>query len=151
MAWEERKKVTQLRRRLLALELRELDMHLRAWHHEPPFEKAAMTLDVLNDERQRQLRLLDEYESRYLIRKAQSWGIEVPYKREWYTVESKNPDSANMPGETVMVFQDWLNEIGKAVVTKQIRDERFAYWRGWAQILIPIMSLAVAIIALLKK
>jgi hypothetical protein len=44
-----------------------------------------------------------------------------------------------------------LNEIGKAVITKQIRTERLAYWKGWAEILIPVLSLIVAIIALLKK
>ncbi len=145
------KKIRQLRRKLVALELKGLDYHFRAWNDEPPFVEAAQKLESLEDERHKHLALLDEYESRYLIRKAQTWGIEVPYKREWYSVEVKNPDPDNMLGEKVTVFQDWLNDIGKAVVTKQIRDERFAYWRGWAGILIPILSLMIAIIALLKK
>jgi hypothetical protein len=150
MSSDERKKIKELRRALLALELQELEHHFSAWNDEPPFVKAAINIEAFNEVRRKQTSLLDEYESRYLIRKAQRWGIEVPYKREWYSTEITNPDPDNMVGEKVTILQDWLNPIGKAVVTKQIRDERFAFWKGWAEILIPILSLTVAIVALLK-
>lgn len=93
---------------------------------------------------------LDRLESDYIIKKAQSWGIEVPRKQEWYVGHFKNPDPDNIPGETIAIEQEWLNDIGKAVITKQIRDARFAYWKGWVDLLIPILALVVALIALLK-
>jgi hypothetical protein len=43
-----------------------------------------------------------------------------------------------------------LNEAGKAAITRLIRNEQFSYWKRWAEILIPVLSLIVAIIALMK-
>jgi len=37
------------------------------------------------------------------------------------------------------------------MVERRIKDARFAYWKRWADILVPILALVVAIIALLKK
>jgi len=129
------------------LELRELNVNLTAAQYEPPpFDKAVMKLATLDKEKQAQLALLEEYESRYLIRKAQSWGIEVSYRQEWYTLKDRNDDPGTSGDRAVLL----LNEAGKAAITKQIRNEQFAYWKHWAEILIPILSLIVAIIALSK-
>lgn len=43
-----------------------------------------------------------------------------------------------------------LTEDGIAEVERRVREARFVYWKGWAEVLIPILSLLVAIIALLK-
>lgn len=140
MAFEELKKLRQLRRRLWLSELRMVDLALTASRYERlPSDDAAAKFWAVEEERQAQLALLDEYESHYLIRKAQRWGIEVPYKEEWYIVKERNDEPVY-----------WLNEIGKAAITKQIRNEQLAYWKHWSEILIPILSLIVAIIALLK-
>ena len=98
--------------------------------------------------------LLGQLDSQLLEREAVTWGIDIPdssNKPDWYTAKTKNPYPDDLPGEMVMLVNDWLNEKGRTIVTKQIRDARFEYWRGWAQILIPILSLIVAILALLKK
>ena len=140
MALEELKKLRQLRRRIWRLELRMVDLALTASRYERlPSDDAVAKFKVAEDEREAQLALLDEYESQYLIRKAQRWGIEVPYKKEWYIVKERNDEPVY-----------WLNEVGKAVIIRQIRNEQFAHWRRWAEILIPILSLIVAIIALMK-
>jgi hypothetical protein len=89
--------------------------------------------------------LLLEYESSDLVQEALRWGIDVD--PEWH-VELIDTDSHTMPQ---LKQPAWLNETGRMKLRKQIRDARFAYWKGWAEIIIPILALLVAIIALVKR
>jgi hypothetical protein len=45
---------------------------------------------------------------------------------------------------------DRLNDRGRAAVIGQIRDARLAYWKGWTDLLIPILALLIAVLALFK-
>lgn len=133
MALAELKKIREIRREIVGLELRELEVYVQTQKLPDDDPRKVEELAHIAEERQRQLDLLDKYESRYLLRKAENWGIELPFKEEWYAGKGL------------------LNNLGRAVITKQIRDARFAYWKGWVELLIPVLSLLLAIIALLKK
>jgi hypothetical protein len=116
---------------------------------DPNFDRD-LVLNLERDEAKEQIEtytaLLKEYDSHLLIQEAVRWGIDVPHRPEWHT-ELKDTDPHTMPKRRTMI---WLNDTGRSVVSKQIRDARFAYWKGWAEILVPVLALLVAIIALLK-
>jgi hypothetical protein len=83
-----------------------------------------------------------------LVKEAIRWGVEVPDRLDWWTEyisvspSTINPQSTNYK---------WLNDVGLSMISKQVKDAKLDYWQRWAQILVPILSLLVAIIALLKK
>ena len=45
----------------------------------------------------------------------------------------------------------YLNDEGLTYYRRQINRARFAYWKQWIEMLVPVLALVVAIIALLKK
>jgi hypothetical protein len=93
-------------------------------------------------------RLLDIYDSQALSKRAEKYGIEIPARPDWYSSAIKLPDPNRADEETVI--DRWLNETGRTMISKQIRDERFAYWKKWADMLVPILALVVAALALFK-
>jgi hypothetical protein len=104
-------------------------------------------------ERGRIKALLGQYDSHVLESDAERWGIEIPHnedKPDWYSEKIKNPDPDNLPGGTINLVGDYLNDRGRTMVGKQVRDAKFAYWKGWADLLVPILALAVAFLALFK-
>lgn len=141
MGLDERRKIRQIRRRIGSLRITELDEAIRRRRGEDVSDT-----DFEAEERQ-QLQLLEVFESRLLIRKAQSFGIEVPYKAEWFTETMPDPEDPDTKHELAL---DRLSERGRAAVIKQIREARFAYWKGWVDLLIPILALLVAVLALFK-
>jgi hypothetical protein len=90
--------------------------------------------------------MLAQYDSRVIKKEAVKWGIDIPSRLDWRDSEVNESDERGFTVET-----SWLNDIGRTMIGKQIRDARFAYWKGWAEILIPILSLIVAILALSKS
>jgi len=44
-----------------------------------------------------------------------------------------------------------LNRHHRQQLKKRINDARFAYWRAWMELVVPILSLLVAIFALLRS
>lgn len=90
--------------------------------------------------------VLKQWNSDKLIQEAIQWGVEIPDREDWWTEYI-----SESPSRLHTQKLEWLSPIGQTMVSKQIRDARFAYWKGWAEILIPILSLLVAIIAILKR
>lgn len=84
---------------------------------------------------------LRHHEIKMLVYEAATWGIEPPKESDWYLAETNSPK---------IVTPD-LNDLAVARIQHRIRNARLEYWRGYAQMLIPILSLLVAIIALLIK
>jgi hypothetical protein len=144
MASNELKKIREIRNKILSLELAEMDAMSR---RNIPEEKNA-ELAMIAADRAYQLDLLEHYECRYLIRKAESLGIEVPYKPEWYVMRVEDP---KRPRETVEVKQQNLNNLGKAVINRQIREARRASVKWWIDVLIPVLALLVALAAIIEK
>jgi hypothetical protein len=85
--------------------------------------------------------LIRECESKLLIEKATQWGIDTPTDSDSYAQET----NANL-----RIITPYLNQAAKAVLIHKIRSARFAYWKAWSEILIPILSLIVAILALIR-
>jgi hypothetical protein len=148
MATKELKHVRALRRQLVALNFQELEAAIQRRRGETDNDSV---FGDIAESRREITELLNAAETRYLVCIAEKWGIEVPYKREWYSFEIKNPDPGIVPGETVTIYKNSLNSLGLSVINKQIRDARFAYWKGWIDLLIPILALIVAALALFKE
>lgn len=86
--------------------------------------------------------LIRDYDSKLLILKATQWGIEVPSKPDWYSVQNKSG--------TANVILPYLNDKATAILSHKIRKAKLAYWQALAGIIITILSLVVATLALLK-
>ncbi len=134
-----------MRKRLLGLELKTLHGRLEG---EVPWVLSTMNEATINC-----AKLVRKYESEAIIHGAETWGIEIQSKPDWYETDQVTgfgiQDALkNIDQKRRITF---LSEKGFTMITKQIREARFAYWKGWAGILIPILSLIVAILALLKR
>ncbi|PYS70364.1 MAG: hypothetical protein DMF69_13770 [Acidobacteria bacterium] len=94
------------------------------------------------------IRSLEQYDSHQLEIQAERYGIEIPVKPEWFSTEIKAADPDTVGAKDVI--DRWLNETGRAMISKQVSDARFARWKRWVELLIPIFALIVAILALFK-
>ena len=135
----------------LRAEIRHLEEQIWEAEHHPnrDHEYALnMDLDEWRDRRDHCIAVFRQWISDDLVKEAVQWGVEVPDRTDWWTEYiSVSPSTINPQSKEYR----WLNDVGLSMISKHVRDARFEYWRGWAQILIPILSLIVAIIALLKK
>ena len=95
-------------------------------------------------------KLLEKYDSRVLEAKAEQYGIEIPTRPDWFATEIIMFDFATVPEGADAITDRWLNETGRIMVSKQISEARFAYWKRWADMLVPILALVVAALALFK-
>lgn len=84
---------------------------------------------------------LNIIESMELEIEAGRLGIDIPTDKEGWWEDT---------GSEILKGQ-MLTEIGKEGVRKLIKEERFRVIKRWAEILIPILSLLVAILALTRK
>jgi len=141
----ERRKIAELHRRIGNLYRTEVNVLIRTTWGKLPESEAREKLEKLKSEREACYKLVDQWESRYLLKRAENYGIEVPQRSEWRNVELIEDTDAK-----VTRVQAWLNEEGKAMISKQIRDARFAEWKRRADLLVPILALLVAALALFK-
>src|ERR1043165_840925 len=74
------------------------------------------------------------HEIKMLIYKAAMWGIEPPKDRDWYVLETDSD---------VKIITPDLNDSAIAMMKHRIRNARLTYWKGWAEMLIPILSLLI--------
>lgn len=146
MQLDERRKIREIRQRLKALSVSELDMVVKGVQQRHGQEFIIELADV-REERERLRELLEVYETQALIRKAEKFGIEVPYKREWFTEVMPDPYDPDTKHELAL---DRLNERGRAAVTRQIWDARIGRIKDVVSILMPVLGWIVAILALLK-
>lgn len=73
---------------------------------------------------------------------AAKFGIHVPTSNE-------SPESWKKTGRYTP--NTYLTSQARARLTREISEARFVYWERWAKLLVPILSLLVAIAALLRK
>jgi hypothetical protein len=132
-------------------EIAQLGEQIWAAQHQPNHDRdfhRNLDLEEWTDRREHCIAVLRQWSSDDLIKEAIRWGVEVPDRPDWWTeYKSVGPSTIN---PQTMSYK-WLNDVGLSMISKQVRDERFEYWKGWAQILVPILSLLVAIIAMLKR
>lgn len=129
------------KRRALKRELREIDKF-----YESNF-RAAKTLEdylpvrsVYDAETGEILRELSVYETRKMRQRADKWGIDLPpfdSDDDW----EKHSWTGHLS----------LTQAATAKVNRKIGEAKLTYWERWAKILVPILSLLVAILALLVK
>lgn len=91
----------------------------------------------------------DLYETRKLQRMAQQVAVEIPTdNRDWWRIVL----ASELTGvETFRLPVELLTEIGQIGARKLIREERFRVMEKWVAVLIPVLSLVVAILALTQN
>lgn len=122
---QDRRRLKRLKKSLLAIE--------------DPFSNIEEVRN-LNEEiipLERRLRILD---SIYLVKEAARLDIDIPEKDNWW----KDSGSEIWQGRV-------LTDIGQEGLRKLIREARFRIIKKWAELLIPILSLLIAILALTRK
>jgi hypothetical protein len=82
---------------------------------------------------------LEVQDADYLLHKAKRLGVEGSPQQKIYD-----------PKFTGVEPRPYFTPENKARMRKIIADARFAYWKQWAELLVPILSLIVAILALLR-
>jgi len=93
--------------------------------------------------------LLAQYDSRKITRLAEKWGIDIPNRPEWYSTEIKEVDPEEFDGRDTVIDR-WLNEEGRTIISRQVSEARFARWKQWVDLLVPILALLVALVAVFK-
>jgi len=138
-------------RRKLVKSLRRVEQHI--WdmevmgHIGPPGTK---TINPRGREARARLQtLLGQYDSRKITRLAERWGIDIPNRPEWYSTEIKEVDPDEFDGRDTVIDR-WLNEEGRTMISRQISEARFASWKRWVDLLVPILALLVALVAVFK-
>lgn len=138
-------------RRELQKKLRKVEQDI--WDIEVMFSGGAPTVNPRGREQRDKIKkLIEQHDSRELEKQAERFGIEIPTRPDWYSTDIKTIsqfDQAYVNGQDTVIDR-WLNETGRTMIAKQLRDARFSYWKGWADLLIPILALIVAALALLK-
>jgi hypothetical protein len=92
-------------------------------------------------ERDRLRASLKLLETERLIKRATKYDVEVP----------ENDDTHWATDQTAL--EKYLTDKGKKLITRRIRDKRFAFFQRWSPILailMSLLSLLVAIIAIVK-
>jgi hypothetical protein len=87
-------------------------------------------------------RQLEDLETDLLVRKARRLGIEIPNTRSWWWDDSDYVDSP----EDVSFL---LTDIGKAGVSRLIREDRRKSIETWVKIITPILSALIALLGLI--
>lgn len=80
---------------------------------------------------------LDAVESRHLSQRAKRFGIDLQ--------EAVGPWYSDHRGRL------WLEDKYRVKASQAISDARFAWWRKWLELLVPILSLIIAILALTQR
>jgi hypothetical protein len=142
-----RRERRELQRRLREAEWTIWDMEIKFSENAKRYGKAFYPWG--REKKRKLVNLIEQYDSRVLEKQAERFGIEIPVRPDWFSTEIKPANADTLDSRDTI--DRWLNETGRTMITKQVRDARFAYWKGWAEILVPILALIVAIIALLKK
>jgi hypothetical protein len=140
------------KRRLLKKELKRVERHI--WEMEVMLGLGKGTINPWGrDQRAMLMKLIDQHDSRMLEKEAEKFGIEIPVRPDWFSTEliAYDPDNLDDVAQPEPIVGRWLNETGRTMISKQVRDARFAYWKGWAELLVPILALIVAALALFKE
>jgi hypothetical protein len=125
-----------LKRRLT--QLNELYLkHLTGSIHFSELDKAGT--EFLSERQQIQMEL-EVLEAKRLIKAASKYGLDGLPTQEIY--------NSNLKGVRP---RPYFRPQPKAQLIKMISEARFNYWKRWTELLVPILSLLIAIIALLKK
>jgi hypothetical protein len=123
--------ITELERKYRAIPKGQLGMDT------PISSQYDLELDRIRDG----LKALD---TKYLLEEANRFDVDVSMDDSWWETDSNS--------------RKYLSELGKAKLEAVIREKRYSYWKRWTDLIIPIIStliallaLAVALIALYKK
>jgi len=81
---------------------------------------------------------IEQINTQRFKRRLARFGIEIPPYEEYWEINSSTGIS-------------YLTERAYAKFNRERKEARFVYWERWAKLLVPILSLLIAIIALLRR
>jgi hypothetical protein len=144
--FDERRKRRELKRQIASLKEREAKSRALTDKDSPKYDpEAEPELHGYNiiylQER------LADLETEQLMRKARQLGVEVQQKESWWW-EDESFEGQMLPDGT-WEGKYYLTEIGKAGVSRLIREERKKSIEGWVKIITPILSAVIALLGLI--
>lgn len=97
------------------------------------------------------IRQLERFESKIVTDDAMKWGVEIPNNPDWWEDDRHIFAGQEIPEDIIdSLASRWLNLIGRSVINKRVEDAKFDYLKKRVELLIPILSFVLAILALLK-
>lgn len=133
------------KRRKLKKEIADIDQlyaaEFRAAKTEDDYYPVKSVYDIETAEAISELRWM---QTAKLIKRAKKYGV-VPPPHYLETGESPYWETNSH------TQRSYLNDDGAAKLTGDFKEARFTYWERLAKLLVPILSLLIAIIALLKR
>jgi len=91
---------------------------------------------------------LEALETDRLVRKARRHRVLIPKDKDWWWYDGENIQGTSLDD---MWQSPFLTERGKVGVEKLVSEARFSNIKRWSELLIPILSLLIALLALLKR
>jgi len=129
------------KRRRLQREIDEIyESHKREFNAAKTEDDHHIIYQIFEQETAELTRELERMTTLRVRRKAARFGLRLPPfddNESWYEI----------PYTGSMALTDWAI----AKINREVSDLRFAYWKRWIELLVPILSLIIAIIALAKS
>jgi hypothetical protein len=91
---------------------------------------------------------LEALETDRLVRKARRHRVLIPKDKDWWWYDGENIQGTSLDD---MWESPFLTETRKVGAEKLISEARFTNVKRWIELFIPILSLLIALIALLKR
>lgn len=97
------------------------------------------------------IRRLEQFESKIVTDGAMKWGVEIPNNPDWWEDDRDIFAGQEVPDDVIdLLSSRWLNLVGRSVINKRVDDAKLDYLKKRVELLIPILSFVLAILALLK-
>jgi len=139
--FDESRKRRKLRREISVLEKETVGWDWRSDEHFGEDSEQAKEQKNLRNELDSHRHRLDAIETERLMKKVRRLGIELPSKNNWWW---DNLDQAGADD-----YHSYLTDVGKAGVSKLIREERRKSIEWWVKIIAPLLPPVISIIGLL--
>ena len=138
--WKQRR---ELKKRIALLKEKEAEFRAipDADYPEDPWQKPKPLPIALGSELSSARRQLDDLETDRLVRKARCLGIEIPNTSSWWWNDSDYVDS---PDDVSF----GLTEIGKAGVSRLIREEKRKSIEWWVRVIVPVLTALLSLLGL---
>jgi lipopolysaccharide export LptBFGC system permease protein LptF len=139
--FRERRNLRNLRREISVLEKKTAGWDWRAAEWFGKDSEQAKEQEKLQDKLYPLKQRLDAIETERLTKKARQLGIEIPSNRTWWWDDL---DYVSSPDEATF----YLTDIGKAGVSKLIREERRKNIEWWVKTITPILGALISLLGL---
>jgi len=144
----QRKQHQQLQREISLIRARR--EILRAEQHANPNRQTEAQLRELRPGLRLAERNLEQFESRLLVKEAHRRGLVISKDADWWTNDRLDYEGHGFEEQFINdMYTTWLSEIGQAMVTRLIADDRKKNIEWWMKIVIPLLTLMISLMGLI--